>query len=402
MATLPSGSDWPGRIEEKTTRRLWKQNGLRNSVAQLYATTLYAFTAYCRHHHRDVVVELTADGAARFVRWYIRVQRLRVGPGTHASGALRAYAWALSAQGIRVPEWKHRHAKRAPDIVEAYLQHARLQRGLAESTLARDRGILTDFIQELRAAGGWQRVSLVRIERHLHRLGPTTVRRTACAIRGWLRFLFATGTLRYDLAALVVSPVGRAHDQPPRALPWSRIRKMLHSIDSSSAIGARDRAQFLLMSACGLGAAEVLQLKLSDIDWSGRRLHVMRQKTRSTIWLPLLPEVGRALANYIRHFRPRPTTSRHVFLSRRIPFHPFANSSMLRHRVREIAAKAGIKAPLLGTHIFRHSHATRHIVLGTPIKTLSDILGHRDAETTSIYTRAAVQRLRRLALPIPK
>jgi site-specific recombinase XerD len=85
-----------------------------------------------------------------------------------------------------------------------------------------------------------------------------------------------------------------------------------------------------------------------------------------------------------------------------MPFHAFADSSVLRHRVREIAAKAGIKAPLLGTHIFRHSHATRHIVLGTPIKTLSDILGHRDAETTSIYTRAAVQRLRRLALPIPK
>jgi site-specific recombinase XerD len=42
------------------------------------------------------------------------------------------------------------------------------------------------------------------------------------------------------------------------------------------------------------------------------------------------------------------------------------------------------------------------VEIGTDMKTLADILGHRDAETTSLYTRAAVQRLRRLALPLPK
>ena len=85
-----------------------------------------------------------------------------------------------------------------------------------------------------------------------------------------------------------------------------------------------------------------------------------------------------------------------------MPYLPFESTGVLRHRVRTWARRAGIEAPVLGTHLFRHSYATRHVVLGTAMKTLGDILGHRDPETTSIYTRSAVQRLRRLALPVPR
>jgi integrase len=217
-----------------------------------------------------------------------------------------------------------------------------------------------------------------------------------------LRFLFATRRLKHDLGVSVVAPARRPFDRPPRALPWSLIKKTLRSIDTNTAMGARDRAQFLLMSACGLGAAEVLHLQLGDIDWAGRRLRVIRQKTKNVIWLPLLPEVGRALARYIRRFRPRPSASCRVFLSSQMPHRPFVGSSILRHRVSVLAKRAGVSGRVSGTHVFRHSHATRHVILGTSAKTLSDILGHRDPRTTSIYTRAALQRLRRLALPVPK
>lgn len=179
------------------------------------------------------------------------------------------------------------------------------------------------------------------------------------------------------------------------------IKKLQRAIDPTTAIGRRDHAQFLLMSAYGLGAAEVLQLRLDDIDWRGRRLHIVRRKTNTPITLPLLPEVARALASYIRTSRPRSGPHRQVFLRHSMPHGPFAASGVLRHRVRVWARRAGLEAPILGTHLFRHSHATRHVVLGTAMKTIGDILGHRDPETTSIYARAAVQRLRRLALAVP-
>lgn len=391
-------------------RGLWARNGLKPNVADIYVRLTRAFGSYCLTRRCAPQAELTAEGARRFWIWYARAQCVSSRSAayfSHVRSALRAYAWALSASGVAVPEWKPIPAKiGAPPIIEAYLVHAREQRGSAERTLKRDQTDLVRFLSHLRGNNrDWRRVTVADVDGFLlqrtKRSGPATVGRTASAIRGWLRFLFATGRVPHDLSSAVVAPVRRSHDQPPRALPWPVIKKVLHAVDATTPIGRRDRAQFLLMSGCGLGGAEVLQLQLSDIDWHGRRLRVVRPKTKATIWLPLLPEVARSLADYIRHARPGPTASRFVFLSRRMPFRHFEDSGVLRHRVRYLAKRAGIEVPVLGTHLFRHSHATRHVVLGTDTKTLSDILGHRDPETTSIYTRAAVQRLRRLSLPVP-
>lgn len=391
-------------------RSLWARNTLKASVADIYVRFIRAFGAYCATRPGTCQSALTAAGAKRFWRWFTRVHCLPTQRGEYfaqAQSALRAYAWALAVSGYLVPEWKPVRVRvSTPRIIEAYLVHARELRGSAESTLDRDQSELICFLSHLREHNReWRRLTVADIDAfllHLSKLnGAASVGRTASAIRGWLRFLCATGRVQHELAPAVVAPVRRFCDQPPRALPWPAIKKILRAIDASTPIGRRDRAQFLLMSGCGLGGAEVLQLQLSDIDWSGRRLRVVRPKTKVTIWLPLLPEIARSLADYIRHARPSPTTSRYVFLSRRMPFQFFKNSGVLRHRVRYLARRAGIEAPILGTHLFRHSHATRHVLLGTDIKTLSDILGHQDPETTSIYTRAAVQRLRRLALPVP-
>jgi site-specific recombinase XerD len=288
-----------------------------------------------------------------------------------------------------------------------YVCYCREHRGLAEGSLARDAAEIERFLAELkRRRRNWKEVRLVDIDQFLleltHDVAPATVARVACALRGWFRFLHATGRVQVDIASSVVAPVRPRQDRPPRAWPWGQIKKLLRGIDRTTAIGCRDRAQFLLMSACGLGAAEVLQLRLEDIDWRGQRLHIVRRKTKAPITLPLLPEVARALANYIRHCRPKPTAYRQVFLGQVMPHRSFEQSAVLRHRVRAWARRAGVEAPLLGTHLFRHSHATRQVVLGTTMKTLGDILGHRDPETTSIYARAAVQRLRRLALAVPR
>lgn len=111
------------------------------------------------------------------------------------------------------------------------------------------------------------------------------------------------------------------------------------------------------MRAYGLGAAEVLQLRLDYIDWRDRRLHVVRRKTKTPITLPLLPEVARALASYIRTSRPKPSAFRQIFLSHSMQ--ALVQSGVLRHRVRVWARRAGVEVPLLGTHLLLHSHATR-------------------------------------------
>lgn len=62
---------------------------------------------------------------------------------------------------------------------------------------------------------------------------------------------------------------------------------------------------------------------------------------------------------------------------------------------------AGVTRGALGSHVLRHSQATRQVELGTSLKIVGDILGHRGPQTTSGYTRSAIRNLRNLSLPLP-
>jgi site-specific recombinase XerD len=411
MLPPPSARRWPDILPEKEVIRLWKHSGLGAATIVVYRRILGIFFAYCTAERLPPITQLTVEGAERFYRWYFPRGRLRCAHRELRSATrspLFSYAWALSTAGLTIPPWKPPVDKPAlPPTVAGYIDYAKEHRGLAESGLIHDASILNGFIDYLRKHGvSWKRVAVQDIDGFLQdvsqRWAPKTVGRAAYAIRSWLRFLHATGQRPDDLATAVVAPVRLRYDRPPRALPWPQVRALLRAVDATTAIGRRDRAQFLLMSAYGLGAAEVLQLRFEDIDWTGERLHITRRKTKVPIDLPLLPGVARALGEYVRRGRPKPVRSPFVFLSMKKPFAPFGQTGVLRHRVREAAKRAGIEAPILGTHLFRHSHATRQLEIGTAMKTLGDILGHRDPETTSIYTRAAVRHLRLLALPIPR
>src|SRR4029450_4438166 len=83
--------------------------------------------------------------------------------------------------------------------------------------------------------------------------------------------------------------------------------------------------------------------------------------------------VARALAAYVRRGRPRRTLARTVFVSMPLPHRPLT-TSVIRHRMREYARRAGVVPSVLGGHAFRHSHATRQIDSGAPPKIVCDIL----------------------------
>jgi site-specific recombinase XerD len=153
------------------------------------------------------------------------------------------------------------------------------------------------------------------------------------------------------------------------------------------------------MATYGLGAAEVVTLRLEDVDWAAAILRVRRPKTGATIALPLLPAVATTIAAYLRRGRPRQATTRALFVSSQMP-HGAMSTSALRFLVRQHARAAGISVPV-GGHMLRHSHATRQIDTGANPKVVGDILGHRRPASTSIYIRVAWRRLRGVGLPVP-
>jgi len=234
------------------------------------------------------------------------------------------------------------------------------------------------------------------------RYSRTTVADICCSLRSFLRFLHATGKLSVNLAPSVMAPVVRKHERPLRALPWDEVKRILQAVERTTACGQRDYALLLLMSSYGLGAGEVIGLTLEDIDWRAATLRIVRPKTGVTVLLPLLPAVAQVLVAYLRQARPVHATTRHLFVRMRAPHTPLSASSAVRHVLVKYANIAGVSSAYLGSHILRHSHACRQLELGVPAKVIGDILGHRHPESTSAYIRVASERLRQLALPVPR
>jgi integrase/recombinase XerD len=390
--------------------QLWRSNGLSHGTLVIYLQWVHRFRTYCNQHVLDETLQLTLDQVLRFARFYKGPRKGRSVTATTqfvARNALHAWAYALRSLKVPVPPWRPKKLPaRLSPLVAGYREHRRSHCNVAEATLWRDLETAKAFLGLLRSQGkAVSRVAVADVDRFIvhvsRRVSRRTVADTGSSLRSFLRFLHMTGRLRRDLASCVVTPRIRLAERPPRALPWADVRSIIRSIPQTQPPGKRDFTLLLMMASYGLGAAEVLGLRLEDVDWKSKVLHVHRSKTGAEIDLPLLPSVARALAAYLRAERPRPAEARRIFLGTMMPYEPIT-SGALRHRIRHYAHRAGVKAKMIGAHAFRHSHASRQIDAGANVKVVSDILGHRRPSSTSVYVRVALRRLRSVALPVPR
>ena len=387
----------------------WCRNGLKPGSVAVYSLWIQAFRKYCDKRGLNVLPQLTLKGSREFADRYARERRIRQSPAREsARSAHHAWSNALAACGIQVPTWRPVKAQPAVRvaIVREFVEYRRGHAGVSERTLHQDQTTSLEFLAFLRRRKRTCHTLrladvdafVVRLRR---RMDVVAVARQLCSVRALLRFLHVSGRLRFDLAVSVVGPFLKPDRNPPRALPWPQVRRILHTVDASTRTGRRDYAILLLMSLYGLGGAEIVGLRLEDIDWDRKTLCICRPKTRATILLPLLPMAARALANYLKYSRPKPCRYRQVFIRATMPFAPFAGSTVIRYMLTKYGRKAGVTTGCLGSHVLRHSQATRQVELGTPLKVVGDILGHRNPRDTSHYTRSAIRRLRDLALPLP-
>jgi integrase/recombinase XerD len=400
----------PRDEREKEVIDVWRSGGLGWGTIAVYLGWVRRWRAHWRARRADDTRHLTLADVLRFASTLIgpRCHR-RVGPACRAAARNSLHAWSTGLQklGVVVPCWRAvLPAKPLPALLQSYVEHRQSHRGVGPRSLERDVDVATDFLEVLRVrrrAIATMRIAEIDafVDGLLGSLAPATAADRCSSLRAFLRFLRATGRLRRDLATAVVGPRVRVAARPPRALPWSDIRRILQAIPRQRRVDVRDYAMLLLLASYGMGCAEVAQLRLDDINWAARVLRVHRPKTSAVIELPLMPAVARALAAYLRRARPSHSAAREVFLTIGMPHRP-VTASAVRHQVRKHAAAAGIAREFRGAHVFRHSHATRQIDLGARPKIVSDILGHRRPASTSVYVRVAVRRLRALALPVPR
>lgn len=230
----------------------------------------------------------------------------------------------------------------------------------------------------------------------------TTLKAVSQRLSSLLRFLHRSGHVPVDLSGRIIRPTLYEFESIPSVLRPHEIEQVLKTTRRDrSARGRRDYAILTLLATYGLRAGEVVRLALDDIEWRTETILIRHSKIRGTTVLPLLPVAGEALLGYLRHARPK-TASREVFIRMSAPRCGFSCGSSLHALVRRRLAAAGIRpVGKHGSHVFRHAHAVGLLRAAVPMKTISDLLGHRASRSTAVYFKLDSEELRSVTLPLP-
>ena len=111
-------------------------------------------------------------------------------------------------------------------------------------------------------------------------------------------------------------------------------------------------------------------------------------------------KLATALQGYLSRGRPAYPTP-NVFVLHRAPVGQPLSALSIRNVIRRLAERAGLRGRVRGTHILRHSLASRMLRAGASIKQIADLLGHQSIDTTMIYTKVDLGALSQVALPWP-
>jgi integrase/recombinase XerD len=350
-----------------------------------------------RHHHVDSVVNLSHHVLQDC--WKALMKVYPCGAGTVHT--LERY---LIANRLIIDGRQASDNSRIPVLSNEYARFLKEVHGFADFTIASHRRTTKCFLQHLEKAGvALERIQSSNIESYIAKTGKSvnrgTLQHEVAALRGFLRFLAAEGKAPTGLDSQIDTPRIYRLEQLPRALPWETVCSLLRSIDTSSAMGLRDYAMFLLIATYGMRASEIVAISLEDIRWRQGVIGIHQRKTSSPLELPLTNEVMSALAKHLKR-TPPPAPYRRVFLRMRAPIgvlKPTAVTEAFQAMVR----KSKIPIPYQGPHCLRHSYAVHLLKKGISLKTIGDILGHRTAESTSMYLRLSTGDLREVSLSVP-
>ncbi len=332
-----------------------------------------------------------------------RASHRRRRPRDMARATLLQFLEHLRAGGV-LPPRRASEPSPAEVLGRRYLEHLRSDRGLCGRSVEVYSPFAHAFVaaQRLPECVASLDASAVRaylLDRSRNR-SVSFVKLLAAALRSFLRFLFLDGGTPADLST-AVPPIRRWRlAAVPPFLSSDEVQRVIAATDRSTASGCRAHAMLLLLARLGLRAGEIATLELDDICWEAGDI-IVRGKGRLRDRLPLLDDVGEALARYIREARG-PSSSRRVFLRRCAPHLGLSGPTAVCLVARKAIRRAGLlPAGRVGAHVFRHSLATGMIRHGASLAEISQVLRHRSIDTTQLYAKVEFEALGGVALPWP-
>jgi site-specific recombinase XerD len=357
------------------------------------------FNGWLQRHRLGV-----ADIDRQTVRRYLKSCKGHIHPGRGPSSALQLLLDVLTEKGIAREERSSEATAPCQAVEQEFERYLSQERGLSAATLANYRPFVHQLLRE-RFGNGPIDLAKLRatditgfVQRHAHDRSPGRSGPMVAALRAFLRHLRHRGEITADLAACVPTVAISSYATLPKSLKAGEVDKVLKRCDRRRPTQRRDYAILLLLARLGMRAGEVASLTLDDINWKDGNLNLHGKGGREAS-LPLLAEVGEAIAGYLQTGRPH-CHSRRLFIRQRAPRTGFG-STAISQIVRRALARAGVDSQRKGAHLFRHTLATDMLRQGASLTEIGELLRHQHPATTMIYAKVDLPALRRLAQAWP-
>lgn len=287
--------------------------------------------------------------------------------------------------------------------IESFENFLRFERNFSENTLeayVRDLKKLQEYATDHLEGTPPSEITFVQLQEYLYelskkKLSERSQARWISSVKAFFKYLLEEEFRTDNPATLLEGP--KLGLYLPDTLTFTDIQKLIDGIDKTTWLGRRNHCIAEVLYGCGLRVSELIDLKISDINFAESYLKV-EGKGSKIRFVPLTLFTANLLRDYIQEIRPQCKVKKK---SEDVVFLNCRGTGMSRVIVfliiKEMAEKAGINKNI-SPHTFRHSFATHLLQNGADLRFIQEMLGHSSITTTEIYTHLKNEELREIIL----
>ncbi len=221
---------------------------------------------------------------------------------------------------------------------------------------------------------------------------PKSILRKISAVRSLYDFLLEEGIAKENPFEFVVLP--KVSRKLPKFIYPREMIEFLDNIDTTKAVGKRNKAIFEILYGSGLRAQELVDLKITDVDYFNKTLLVHGKGNKERL-VPIHDTAINSIQDYL--FNGRPEMSVRNSNDLEWLFLNFKGGKISNRGVNLILEKElehQSSTLKISPHSFRHSFATHLINNGVDLRVVQELLGHESLSTTQIYTKVSKEKLK--------
>lgn len=273
--------------------------------------------------------------------------------------------------------------------VDSFLHYLKEELNYSEYTIKNYQLDLTDFFKYVNASNiDFLNIENIHVRGYLKYLDTcnlknTTISRRISALRTFYNYLLEKGFVKNNIFLNVKNP--KLEKKLPNYLNYTEIEELLASIDTSNSEGLERRLLIEMFYSTGCRVGEMVNVKISDIDFYNKTIKVMGKGSKERIVY-----YGDYASKYLEDYLKNKDRKGYLFTNKK---GEKLTIEEVEYIVRDIMKHISIKTHVT-PHTLRHTFATHLLNNGADIRTVQELLGHANLSTTGIYTHVSSDRLK--------